>query len=75
MVIPAGIRRRLGLEPGTALELVVEGFSLRLVRAVAGPAVGRRGKRLVASPQAPKDERIEVDVASLVEEERARWPL
>lgn len=75
VVIPAEIRRRLGFEAGTELELVVEGFSVRLARAVDGPEVTRRNGRLVASPRAPEEDRTEVDVARLVAEERARWPL
>lgn len=74
VVIPAEIRRRLGFDPGTELDLVVEGFSLRLVRAVDGPEIQRRGNRLVAVPRVAEGERPEVDVASLVEAERARWP-
>lgn len=54
--------------------MVIEGFSIRLVRAVAGPQLVRRGKRLVARPQAAEGERTAVDVARLIEEERDRWP-
>jgi hypothetical protein len=53
--------------------MVVEGFAIRLVRAVPGPQLVRRCKRLVARPQAAEGERIEVDVARLIEEERDRW--
>ena len=74
VVIPAEIRRRLGLEPGTALDLVVEGFSLRLVRVVPGPELTRRKGRLVARPTVPEEERPEIDVTRLVERERERWP-
>lgn len=74
IVVPAEIRRRLGLEPGTELELVVEGFSVRLVRAVPGPEITRRKGRLVARPTVPEEERPEIDVARLVERERDRWP-
>jgi AbrB family looped-hinge helix DNA binding protein len=74
VVVPAEIRKRLGLTPGTPIELVVEGFALRLARAVPGPEVKRRPSgRLVAEPQVAEDERSEVDVARLVEEERDRW--
>lgn len=54
--------------------MVVEGFDIRLVRAVAGPQLIRRGSRLIASPQAAEGERLEIDVARLIEEERDRWP-
>jgi AbrB family looped-hinge helix DNA binding protein len=74
VVIPAEVRKRLGLTAGAELEMVIEGFSLRLVRAVAGPQLVRRGKRLVARPQALKGERTEVELGRLIDEERDRWP-
>lgn len=74
VVIPAEVRKRLGLTAGTKLELVIEGYALRLVRAVDGPQLVRRGERLVARPRAAEGQRIEVDVARLIEEERDRWP-
>jgi AbrB family looped-hinge helix DNA binding protein len=74
VVIPAEVRKRLGLTAGTELDMVVEGFAIRLVRAVAGPQLVRRGKRLIARPRAAEGERMEVDVARLIEEERDRWP-
>ena len=75
VVIPAEVRRRLGLTAGTELELVIEGFAIRLVRSVPGPEVVRRGKRLVARPRAGEGARVEIDVAKLIEEERNRWPV
>ena len=74
LVIPAEVRRRLGLTPGTELELVIEGFAIRLVRAVAGPEVVRRGQRLIARPRAGGADLPEIDVAGLIEKERDRWP-
>jgi AbrB family looped-hinge helix DNA binding protein len=74
VVIPAEVRKRLGLNAGTELEMVIEGFAIHLVRAVAGPQLVRRGDRLVARPQAAEGERTEVDVARLIEQERDRWP-
>jgi AbrB family looped-hinge helix DNA binding protein len=74
VVIPAEVRKRLGLTAGTELELVIEGFAIRLVRAVAGPELVRRGERLVARPLAREAERAEIDLARLIEEERDRWP-
>lgn len=74
VVIPAEMRKRLGLTAGAELEMVIEGFSLRLVRAVAGPQLVRRGQRLVARPQASEGERTEIDIARLIDEERERWP-
>jgi len=73
IVVPAEIRKRLGLEPGTEIELVIEGFSVRLVRAVPGPELTTRRGRLVARPRVPEGERPEVDIAGLVERERDRW--
>jgi AbrB family looped-hinge helix DNA binding protein len=74
VVIPAAIRARAGLKPGTELEVSLDDHSIRLVRAVPGPALVRVGKRLIARPTAPKEMRSSVDVARLVEEERSRWP-
>jgi antitoxin PrlF len=74
VVIPAEVRKRLGLAAGTELEMVVEGFAIRLVRSVPGPELVRRGERLVVRPRAAEGERTEVDIARLIEEERDRWP-
>jgi antitoxin PrlF len=75
VVIPAEVRKRLGLTPGTELNLVIEGFAVRLSRAVAGPELLERGGRLVARPRAAEEHRTEIDVAKLIEEERERWPV
>jgi len=72
VVIPAPLRARLGLTPGTELEVTVDDGSVRLVRAVAGPELVRRGKRWVARPTAKR--RASVDVPALIEDERSRWP-
>lgn len=74
VVIPSDVRKRLGLRAGVELEIVVEGFSIRLARAVPGPEISRRGGRLVARPSVAEKKRPPVDVARLVEEERDRWP-
>lgn len=74
MVIPAAVRERAGLTPGTELEVVLDDLSIRLVRSVPGPKLVRVGKRLVARPTAPKARRPSVDIARWVEEERNRWP-
>lgn len=47
---------------------------VRLERVAAGPRLVRVGKRLVARPTVGLDGRPAVDVASLIEEERSRWP-
>jgi AbrB family looped-hinge helix DNA binding protein len=74
IVVPVEIRRRFGLEAGTEIEIVVEGSGIRLAKAVAGPEVVRRSGRLLARPRAPQENRVAVDVARFVEEERDRWP-
>jgi len=74
IVIPAGMRERLGLRPGTPIEITVEDASIRLVAATPQPRLARNGRRLVARPVVPSQQRPRVDVAALVEEERSRWP-
>jgi AbrB family looped-hinge helix DNA binding protein len=74
VVIPAAVRERAGLTPGTPLEVTVDDFGVRIERVGAPPRLVRVGKRLVARPTAPPDARPEIDVAALVEEERNRWP-
>lgn len=74
IVIPAAIRERAGLAPGTTLEITVDDTSVRIERVAPGPKLVRIGKRLVAKPTVPAGQRPAVDVAALVEEERNRWP-
>ena len=74
MVIPAAIRERASLTPGTALEVTVDDFGVRLERVAPPPRLIRVGRRLVARPTAPVESRPVVDVAALVEDERNRWP-
>ena len=74
VVIPAGVRERLGLLPGTELEISVDEFGVRLERIAPGPRLVRVGRRLVARPTAAVHTRPTVDVAALVEDERNRWP-
>lgn len=75
VIIPVEVRKRLGLKAGTELEMIIEGFGIRLVRAaVAGPELVRRGQRLVARPRVAEGERIDIDLAQLIEGERDRWP-
>ena len=74
VVIPAPIRDRAGLLPGTALEITADDTGIRIERVAAGPKLVRIGKRLVARPTVDADERPVVDVAALIEEERNRWP-
>lgn len=74
MVIPASIRDRAGLTPGTELEVTADDTGVRIERVAPGPKLVRIGKRLVARPTAVPDSRPAVDVAALIEEERNRWP-
>jgi len=74
VVIPAGIRDRAALVPGTELEVTLDDTGVRLERVAPGPRLVRVGKRLVARPTVTSDDRPSIDVAMLVEEERSRWP-
>jgi AbrB family looped-hinge helix DNA binding protein len=74
LVIPAAIRDKAGLAPGTNIEISLDETGVRLERIAQGPRLVRVGKRLVARPTAGADNRPKIDVAALVEEERSRWP-
>ena len=74
MVIPAVVRERAGLAPGTEVEITTDHFGVRLERIAPGPRLLKIGRRLVARPTARVEARPEIDVAALVEEERNRWP-
>lgn len=73
-MIPAAIRARAGLRPGTGVEILLDDLSVRLVRHVPRPRLVRVGRRLVARPTAAAKDLPDVDVAALIEEERNRWP-
>ena len=74
MVVPASVRERLGLLPGTELEVFADDISVRLVPACPQPKLVTRGRRLIAKPVGKRGDLPEVDLAALVEEERNRWP-
>jgi AbrB family looped-hinge helix DNA binding protein len=74
LVIPAAIRDRAGLTPGTELEISLDEFGVRLERVAQGPRLIKIGRRLVARPTVAADARPSIDVAALIEEERNRWP-
>jgi len=74
VVIPAAVRERARLRPGTELEITVDEFGVRLERVASGPRLIKVGRRLVARPTVASDARPQLDVAALVEEERNRWP-
>ena len=74
VVIPASIRGRAGLVAGAELEVTEDDLGIRLERVAAGPRLLKIGRRLVARPTVAADNRPVIDVASLVEDERNRWP-
>jgi len=74
VVIPAELRSRAGLRPGTELEVVLDDVSIRLIPCVPGPVLERVEGRWVASATVPVAERSAVDVAALIDDERNRWP-
>jgi AbrB family looped-hinge helix DNA binding protein len=74
VVIPSAIRERAGLAPGTALEITVDEFGVRLERVAPAPRLVKVGRRTVARPTVAADARPMMNVAALIEEERNRWP-
>jgi AbrB family looped-hinge helix DNA binding protein len=74
VVIPAVVRERAGFSPGAELEVTNDELGIRLERIAAAPRLVRVGRRLVARPTVPADDRPAVDIAALIEEERNRWP-
>lgn len=74
VVIPAPIRERAGLSPGTDLEITVDELGVRIERVAPAPRLVKVGRRLVARPTADANARPSIDIAALIEEERNRWP-
>ncbi len=74
MVIPAAIRERAGFTAGAELEITEDDLGVRIRRVAAGPRLVKIGRRLVARPTASPDQRPEIDVQGLIEDERNRWP-
>ena len=74
VVIPAAARERAGLTAGTELDITLDDTGLRLERVAPGPRLVKVGRRLVARPTAPTETRPSVDIATLIEDERNRWP-
>ena len=74
VVVPAEIRRWLGLGPGTEIEITVEAAEIRIVKAAPPPAIMKHRGRLLARPRVPVEKRTDVDVSRLIEEERERCP-
>ena len=74
VVIPASVRDRAGLTPGTALEITLDETGIRIERVAPPPKLVKVGRRLVARPTAAADARPQLDIATLIEDERNRWP-
>jgi AbrB family looped-hinge helix DNA binding protein len=74
VVIPAALRERTGLTPGSELEVTEDDRGIRLERVAAGPRLVKVGRRLVARPTVAADRRPTIDIAAVVEDERNRWP-
>jgi AbrB family looped-hinge helix DNA binding protein len=74
VVIPAALRDRAGLTPGSELEVTEDDRGIRLERVAAGPRLVKVGRRLVARPTVSADRRPSIDVAGVIEDERNRWP-
>jgi AbrB family looped-hinge helix DNA binding protein len=74
VVIPAALRERAGLTPGSELEVTEDDRGIRLERVAAGPRLVKVGRRLVARPTVAAERRPTVDIATVIEDERNRWP-
>jgi AbrB family looped-hinge helix DNA binding protein len=74
VVIPAAVRERAGLTAGSELEVTEDELGVRLERVASGPKLVKIGRRLVARPTVGRDNRPDLDIATLIEEERNRWP-
>ena len=74
VVIPAAIRDRAGLTPGSELEITEDEYGVRVQRVAPGPRLVKVGRRLVARPTVVTDNRPAIDIESLIEDERNRWP-
>ena len=74
VVIPAAIRDRAGLTPGSELEITEDEYGVRVQRVAPGPRLVKVGRRLVARPTVVTDNRPAIDIEALIEDERNRWP-
>ena len=74
VVIPAAVREKVGLTPGTELEITVDDTGVRIERIAPAPKLVKVGRRLVARPTAATASRPNLDIATLIEDERNRWP-
>jgi AbrB family looped-hinge helix DNA binding protein len=74
VVIPAAIRDRAGLTAGADLDITEDELGIHLIRVAPGPRLVKIGRRLVARPTVAADRRPDLDIATLIEDERNRWP-
>jgi AbrB family looped-hinge helix DNA binding protein len=74
VVIPAALRERAGLTPGSELEVTEDDRGIHLERVAAGPRLVKVGRRMVARPTVTADRRPSIDIATVIEDERNRWP-
>lgn len=74
VVIPAIVRERLGLVPGTPLTVTADDGAVTLAPVVTPPRLVARRGWLVARPVGDRRKLPKIDVAKLIEEERNRWP-
>jgi len=62
------------MTPGSELEVTEDDRGIRLERFAPGPRLVKVGRRLVARPTVPADDRPAIDIAGVIEDERNRWP-
>jgi AbrB family looped-hinge helix DNA binding protein len=74
VVIPAAVREKAGLHPGTELDIVVDELGVRLLRRVPPPELRRVRGRWLVRPTAPKESLPTIDPIARIDEERERWP-
>ena len=66
MVIPASIRERAGLTPGSELEITEDELGVRLQRVAPGPKLVKIGRRMVARPSVAPRDRPVIDIEALI---------
>lgn len=74
LIIPAAIRERQGLSPGTEIEITVDELGIRLRRAVPGPEIVEEGGLRFARPTVAVEKLPPADLDQLIDQERGRWP-
>ena len=74
VVIPATLRERAGLRPGTLIDVrLSEAGDITISRPVPAPKLVKLGDITVVRAQTKNPPKI--DVTKLIREERDRWPL